>query len=153
MRALIQRVLHASVAVDGKIISKTGAGLLVLLGVGPEDSEKEAEFLAEKCVNLRIFEDEAGKMNRSLLDHHGDILIVSQFTLYADCRHGRRPSFVRAAAPEQANRLYEYFMEQVKAKDVGQVGHGIFGADMKVELCNDGPVTILLDTDEIMPKK
>ena len=152
MRALLQRVTHASVTVDGELVSKTGKGLLILLGVAPTDSEKEADFLAEKCVNLRIFEDENGKMNRSLLDVHGDALVVSQFTLYADCRHGRRPAFTDAAPPAHADKLYEYFMAQVKQKDIGEVGHGIFGADMKVELLNDGPVTIMLDTDEIMSK-
>ena len=152
MRALLQRVQFASVTVDGELISKTGKGLLILLGVAPTDSEKEADFLAEKCVNLRIFEDENGKMNRSLLDVHGDALIVSQFTLYADCRHGRRPAFTDAAPPAHADKLYEYFMAQVKQKDIGEVGHGVFGADMKVELLNDGPVTIMLDTEEIMSK-
>lgn len=153
MRALIQRVRHASVTVEGELISKTGVGLLILLGVGPQDTEKEADFLAEKCANLRIFNDENGKMNRSLLDVKGDALVVSQFTLYADCKKGRRPAFVGAAGPEQANRLYEYFKSQMEQKEIGAVGHGIFGADMKVELLNDGPVTILLDTDEIMAKK
>lgn len=153
MRALIQRVRHASVTVEGELISKTGEGLLILLGVGPQDTEKEADFLAEKCANLRIFNDENGKMNRSLLDVKGDALVVSQFTLYADCKKGRRPAFVGAAGPEQANRLYEYFKSQMEQKKIGAVGHGIFGADMKVELLNDGPVTILLDTDEIMAKK
>lgn len=152
MRALLQRVTHASVTVEGELVSKTGKGLLILLGVAPSDSEKEADFLAEKCVNLRIFEDENGKMNRSLLDVHGDALVVSQFTLYADCRHGRRPAFTDAAAPAHADKLYEYFMAQLKTKDIGEVGHGIFGADMKVELLNDGPVTIMLDTDVIMSK-
>ena len=152
MRALIQRVTHASVTVEGELISKTGKGLLILLGVAPTDSEKEADFLAEKCANLRIFEDENGKMNRSLLDVHGDALVVSQFTLYADCRHGRRPAFTDAAPPAHADKLYEYFMAQLKQKDIGEVGHGIFGADMKVELLNDGPVTIMLDTDVIMSK-
>lgn len=153
MRALIQRVAHASVTVEGELVSKTGAGLLILLGVGPEDTEKEADFLADKCANLRIFHDEQGKMNRSLLDVKGDALVVSQFTLYADCRHGRRPSFIGAAGPQEADRLYEYFMEQLKQKELGQIGHGVFGADMKVDLLNDGPVTIMLDTDEIMSKK
>ena len=150
MRALIQRVTHASVTVEGELISKTGPGLLILLGVGPEDSEKEADFLAEKCVNLRIFNDENGKMNRCLLDEKGDALVVSQFTLYADCKKGRRPAFVGAAGPDHANKLYEYFKAQMEKKDIGTVGHGVFGADMKVELLNDGPVTIMLDTDEIM---
>ena len=152
MRALIQRVTHASVTVEGELVSKTGKGLLILLGVAPSDSEKEADFLAEKCVNLRIFEDENGKMNRSLLDVHGDALVASQFTLYADCRHGRRPAFTDAAPPAHADKLYEHFMAQLKQKDIGEGGHGIFGADMKVELLNDGPVTIMLDTDVIMSK-
>lgn len=153
MRALIQRVSYASVTVEGELISKTGPGLLILLGVAPEDTEKEADFLAEKCVNLRIFQDDAGKMNRSLLDVKGDALVVSQFTLYADCKKGRRPAFVGAAGAEHADRLYEYFKAQMEQKEIGAVGHGVFGADMKVELLNDGPVTIWLDTEEIMPKK
>ena len=153
MRALIQRVKYASVAVEGQTIGKIEQGLLVLLGVGPQDTEKEADFLADKCANLRIFVDENDKMNLSLLDIGGEMLVVSQFTLYADCKKGRRPSFIGAAAPAQADALYEYF--QQKAKDVGvkKVEHGSFGADMKVELLNDGPVTIMLDTDEIMPKR
>ncbi len=153
MRALIQRVTHASVTVEGELISRTGPGLLILLGVSPNDSEKEADFLVEKCVNLRIFQDDQGKMNRSLLDVKGDALVVSQFTLYADCKKGRRPAFTDAAGGEQANKLYEYFKAQLEQKDIGSVGHGIFGADMKVELLNDGPVTIMLDTDVIMPGK
>lgn len=153
MKALLQRVARAKVTVEGETISQIGPGLLVLLGVGPKDTEQEADFLAEKCVNLRIFHDQEGKMNRSLLDEKGDILVVSQFTLYADCKKGRRPSFVEAAPPAQADQLYQYFTAQVRAKEVGQVGCGVFGADMKVELLNDGPVTIMLDTDEIMPKK
>ena len=153
MRALIQRVKHASVTVEGNCIGKIQQGLLVLLGVGPEDTEQEADFLAEKCANLRIFTDENDKMNLSLLDIGGEMLVVSQFTLYADCRKGRRPAFVGAAKPELADRLYEYFKESVKRAGVSTVEHGEFGADMKVELLNDGPVTIMLDTDEIMPKK
>ena len=152
MRALLQRVTYASVTVEGELISKTGEGLLILLGVGPEDTEKEADFLADKCANLRIFHDENGKMNRSLLDVKGDALVVSQFTLYADCKKGRRPAFTGAAGPDKANALYEYFLAQMAQKDIGQVGHGVFGADMKVELLNDGPVTIMLDTDEVMSK-
>lgn len=153
MRALIQRVAHASVTVEGELISKINSGLLILLGVSPQDSKAEADFLAEKCVNLRIFNDSNDKMNLSLLDVKGDALVVSQFTLYADCKKGRRPAFVNAAPPDYANELYEYFLQQVKSKDIGSVGNGIFGADMKVDLLNDGPVTIMLDTDEIMPRK
>ena len=153
MRALVQRVTHASVTVEGDCVGKISEGLLVLLGVGPNDTEKEADFLAKKCANLRIFTDENDKMNLSLLDIGGQMLVVSQFTLYADCSHGRRPAFIGAAAPEFANRLYEYFQQSVQKEGVQTVQHGIFGADMKVELLNNGPVTILLDTDEIMPKK
>ena len=153
MRALIQRVKHASVTVEGNCIGKIEKGLLVLLGVGPQDTEKQADFLAEKCANLRIFVDENDKMNLSLLDIGGEMLVVSQFTLYADCKHGRRPSFIGAAAPAEADRLYEYFQQKVKDAGVQNVQHGEFGADMKVELLNDGPVTIMLETDEIMPKK
>ena len=125
----------------------------LLLGVGPQDTEKQADFLAEKCANLRIFVDENDKMNLSLLDIGGEMLVVSQFTLYADCRKGRRPSFVNAAAPAEADRLYEYFQQSVKNAGVAKVEHGKFGASMQVELLNNGPVTIMLDTDEIMPKK
>lgn len=153
MRAILQRVTHSSVTVDGKKISEIGKGLLVLLGVGPDDTEEEARFLADKAANLRIFTDEQDKMNLSLLDITGEMLVVSQFTLYADCKKGRRPSFTSAAAPAEANRLYEYFVEYVASLGVSKVGHGEFGADMKVELLNDGPVTIILDTTEIMPKK
>ncbi len=153
MRALIQRVKYASVAVEGQTIGKIEQGLLVLLGVGPQDTEKEADFLADKCANLRIFVDENDKMNLSLLDIEGEMLVVSQFTLYADCKKGRRPSFIGAAAPAQADALYEYFQQKAKDAGVKKVEHGSFGADMKVELLNDGPVTIMLDTDEIMPKR
>ena len=153
MRALIQRVSHASVTVEGECVGKIEKGLLVLLGVGPQDTEKQADFLAEKCANLRIFVDEIDKMNLSLLDIGGEMLVVSQFTLYADCRKGRRPSFVNAAAPAEADRLYEYFQQSVKNAGVAKVEHGKFGASMQVELLNNGPVTIMLDTDEIMPKK
>ena len=153
MRALIQRVKYASVAVEGQTIGKIEQGLLVLLGVGPQDTEKEADFLADKCANLRIFVDENDKMNLSLLDIGGEMLVGSQFTLYADCKKGRRPSFIGAAAPAQADALYEYFQQKAKDAGVKKVEHGSFGADMKVELLNDGPVTIMLDTDEIMPKR
>lgn len=149
MRALVQRVTHASVTVEGDCVGKISEGLLVLLGVGPNDTEKEADFLAKKCANLRIFTDENDKMNLSLLDIGGQMLVVSQFTLYADCSHGRRPAFIGAAAPELANRLYEYFQQSVQKEGVQTVQHGIFGADMKVELLNNGPVTILLDTDQM----
>ena len=149
MRALIQRVKYASVAVEGQTIGKIEQGLLVLLGVGPQDTEKEADFLADKCANLRIFVDENDKMNLSLLDIGGEMLVVSQFTLYADCKKGRRPSFIGAAAPAQADALYEYFQQKAKDAGVKKVEHGSFGADMKVELLNDGPVTLWMDTAQM----
>lgn len=153
MKALIQRVTHASVTVDGERLSEIGQGLLILLGVKAGDTQKETEYLAEKTVNLRIFTDDEGKMNRSLLDIDGQALIISQFTLCADCKKGRRPSYTGAAAPDEADQLYQEFIELVRQAGVKKVGEGRFGADMKVELLNDGPVTIMLDTDEIMPKK
>lgn len=144
MRLVIQRVTHASVTVENEVVGKIGKGFLVLLGVGPEDTEKEADLLVQKLIKLRIFEDENGKMNLSLKDVNGELLIVSQFTLYADCSGGNRPSFVNAAKPEKANELYEYCIKKCKEQDI-KVEHGIFGADMKVELLNDGPVTIILE--------
>ena len=153
MRALIQRVSHASVTVEGECVGKIEKGLLVLLGVGPQDTEEIVEKMADKMMRLRIFSDENDKINRSLSDVDGELLLVSQFTLYADCRKGRRPSFVNAAAPAEADRLYEYFQQSVKNAGVAKVEHGKFGASMQVELLNNGPVTIMLDTDEIMPKK
>lgn len=150
MRALIQRVGHASVTVDGEVTGSCGKGLLVLLGVGHEDDEALAEKLWNKVLGLRIFEDEAGKTNLSLADVGGEALVVSQFTLYANCRRGRRPSFTEAAAPAQANALYERFCELAEA-DLGaeHVGRGVFGAMMDIELVNDGPFTVWLDTDEL----
>ena len=144
MRAVIQRVKNADVKVDGKTIGEIGRGLLVLLGVGPDDTTKNADELLKKVCNLRIFRDENEKMNLSVKDIDGEILVVSQFTLYADCQKGNRPSFVNAAPPEKANELYEYFKAQC-AKEVKHVGSGIFGTDMKVNLLNDGPVTIILE--------
>lgn len=148
MRALIQRVKHASVTVEGNCIGKIEKGLLVLLGVGPQDTEKQADFLAEKCANLRIFVDENDKMNLSLLDIGGEMLVVSQFTLYADCKHGNRPSFIKAGKPDMANEMYEYIIAKCR-EQVETVETGEFGADMKVELLNDGPFTILLDSDQL----
>ena len=150
MRALIQRVRHASVTVDSEVTGSCGKGLLVLLGVGHEDDEALAEKLWNKILGLRIFEDEAGKTNLSLADVGGEALVVSQFTLYANCRRGRRPSFTDAAAPAQANALYERFCELAEA-DLGaeHVGRGVFGAMMEVSLVNDGPFTIWLDTTEL----
>ena len=150
MRALIQRVRHASVTVDGEVTGSCGKGLLVLLGIGHEDDEALAEKLWNKILGLRIFEDEVGKANLSLADVGGEALVVSQFTLYANCRRGRRPSFTDAAAPAQANALYERFCELAEA-DLGaeHVGRGVFGATMEVSLVNDGPFTIWLDTTEL----
>lgn len=144
MRLVIQRVTYASVTVENEVVGKIGKGFLVLLGVGPEDTKNEADFLVQKLIKLRIFEDENGKMNLSLKDVNGELLIVSQFTLYADCSGGNRPSFVNAAKPEKANELYEYFIRKCEEQDI-KVEHGIFGADMQVELLNDGPVTIIID--------
>ncbi len=143
MRALIQRVSHAEVIADGVMTGKIGQGLLVLLGVAPEDDADIGAYLADRCVNLRIFEDENGKMNRSLTDVGGAMLVISQFTLFADTTQGRRPYFGNAAPPELANELYENFKRDA-AKSV-PVECGRFGADMKVSLCNDGPVTIMLE--------
>ncbi|HET9530625.1 MAG TPA: D-aminoacyl-tRNA deacylase [Blastocatellia bacterium] len=145
MRAVIQRVSHASVEVEGEITGEIEEGLLVLLGVARDDTEAEADYLAEKITNLRIFNDEQGKMNRSLLDTGGAMLVVSQFTLYGDARRGRRPSYTDAAEPEKANALYQYFVERVRAQSI-RVETGVFRAMMKVRLTNDGPVTILLDS-------
>ena len=151
MRLVIQRVSHASVTVDGKITGKIGKGFLVLLGAGSEDTEEIAEKMADKMLRLRIFADENDKTNLSVTDVKGELLIVSQFTLYADCRKGNRPSFIKAGDPAKANELYEHFKEYCK-KTIPVVESGIFGADMKVELCNDGPFTIVLDSDEIIKK-
>lgn len=149
MKAVIQRVAHASVKVDGKTIGSCGQGFLILLGVMAGDDEKEADKLVNKTVNLRVFEDENGKMNLSSLDIGGEMLVVSQFTLCADCTHGRRPSFTPSAPPDEANRLYEYFVRRLKENGISHVETGVFGADMKVELLNDGPVTIILDSSEL----
>jgi D-tyrosyl-tRNA(Tyr) deacylase len=145
MRAVVQRVREASVTVAGLPVSRIGQGLLVLLGVGQGDTEKDAVQLAEKVVHLRIFADEAGHMNRSVQDVAGALLVVSQFTLYGDARKGRRPSFVQAAPPAEAERLYRRFVEGVTASGLS-VAEGIFQADMDVSLVNQGPVTILLDS-------
>jgi len=147
MRAVIQRVTNASVTVDGKTVGQVDKGFMVLLGVLEGDTEKEAEILARKTALLRVFEDENGKMNLSVLDTDGEILAVSQFTLCADTKKGNRPSFTPSAEPNEANRLYDIYCEQLKANGVRKVEKGIFGADMKVSLVNDGPVTICLDTD------
>jgi D-tyrosyl-tRNA(Tyr) deacylase len=147
MRAVLQRVSGARVTVEGRVTGEIGAGLMVLLAVGREDTSAAAASMAEKCANLRIFEDDQGKMNRSLLDVKGSALVVSQFTLYGDARGQRRPSFISAAPPELANRLYEEFCEVLRNLGV-TVATGIFQAIMSVELVNEGPVTILLDSDK-----
>jgi D-aminoacyl-tRNA deacylase len=147
MRAVIQRVSSARVTVDGRIAGEIRAGLVVLLGVGRLDNPESAAYLAEKIANLRIFADVAGKMNRSLLETAGSVLVVSQFTLYGDTRGGRRPSYIQAASPEEANRLYEEFVQAMRAAGV-TVATGVFQAHMQVELVNDGPVTILLDSEK-----
>ena len=149
MRAVLTRVKSASVAIDGQTVGQIGQGFLILLGVGPEDTEKECRYLAEKALGLRIFEDENGKMNRSLEDVGGQVLVVSQFTLYGNCRKGRRPSFTDAADPALGNRLYEQFLQECRRLGY-EPQHGIFGADMKVASVNDGPVTLILDTDVLM---
>ena len=149
MKAVIQRVKHSSVTVDGELISKINNGFMILLGVMEGDTEEDANKLVKKIPNLRIFEDDNGKMNLSLLDTLGEILLVSQFTLCADCSHGRSPSFIKSAPPKEANALYEYVADELKKAGVKDVKTGIFGADMKVDLLNDGPVTIILDSKEL----
>lgn len=144
MKLVIQRVKNARVDVDGKIVGKIEKGFLVLLGVTHNDTKKEADYLVKKLCNLRVFEDENGKMNLSLKDIGGELLIVSQFTLYADCSQGNRPSFIEAARPEVAKPLYEYFCNECEKNEI-RVEKGIFGADMKVSLLNDGPVTIVME--------
>ncbi len=147
MRALLQRVTQAKVVVEGSVVAEIGAGLLILLGVAKPDTVADAAFLAEKALTLRIFQDAEGKMNRSLLDTQGSLLVVSQFTLYGDCRKGRRPGFEVAAPPEQARALYEYFVEIARRSGL-RVETGVFQAHMEVSLINDGPVTLMLETNE-----
>ena len=145
MRAVVQRVSEASVSVAGENVGRIGSGLLVLLGVGQGDTDEDANYLAEKVIHLRVFPDEAGQMNRSVLEVRGELLVVSQFTLYGDCRRGRRPSYIDAAPPDEANRLYARFV--LSAKQFGLVvREGVFRAMMDVSLVNSGPVTILLDS-------
>ena len=145
MRAVVQRVTKASVKVEGQTVGRIDDGLVVLLGVASEDQQSDVDYIADKIMNLRIFEDDEGKMNRSLLETGGAMLVVSQFTLYGDVRRGRRPSFTDAAAPELANRLYEEFVARIESQGV-RAETGVFQAMMKVNLVNDGPVTILLDS-------
>ncbi|MBR6069301.1 MAG: D-tyrosyl-tRNA(Tyr) deacylase [Ruminococcus sp.] len=144
MRIVLQRVTSASVSVDGEVTGRIGTGYLVLLGVGQGDTEEDCRRLADKLINLRIFSDENGKINLSLADVGGELLVVSQFTLYADCRKGNRPNFIQAGKPDEAERLYNYFVDYCRSKGK-HVETGIFGADMKVELVNDGPFTIVLE--------
>lgn len=145
MRAVVQRVKQASVEINEKLISEISHGLLILLGVGKDDEESDVEYVADKIANLRVFEDEQGKMNLSLIDVEGQVLVVPQFTLYGDCRKGRRPSFINAARPEKAEELYRKFISALKNAGL-EVKEGVFGAFMDVSLINNGPVTILLDS-------
>ena len=145
MRAVVQRVTRASVTVDHKIVGEIGNGLVVLLGIARDDAEQDAEYLVEKIAALRIFDDESGRMNRSVTDVHGGVLIVSQFTLYGDVRRGLRPSWIDAAPPEIAEQLYDFFVKQARTS-ISEVATGSFRAMMLLELVNDGPVTILLDS-------
>lgn len=147
MRAVIQRVSESSVTVDGKVVGNSQKGYMILLGVVRGDTDENAQLLARKTAALRVFEDENGKMNKSVIDIDGEILAISQFTLCADCKKGNRPSFTDSEEPENAKRLYELYCEELKKNGVRRVEKGIFAADMKVSLVNDGPVTICLDTD------
>ena len=147
MKLVVQRVSHASVTVEGNVVGKINNGLMILIGAKKGDTEKDVEYCVEKALNLRIFSDENDKMNLSVKDIQGELLLISQFTLYGDTSHGRRPSFIEAEEPEHANELYELFIE--KAKESGlKVEKGIFGADMKVELLNNGPVTLIVESPE-----
>lgn len=151
MKFVIQRVKNASVTVDNKIVGSINKGFLVLIGITHTDTKEIADVLIKKLIKLRIFEDENEKMNLALNDVNGELLLVSQFTLYANCTGGNRPAFIDAAKPDYANELYEYIIDECKKQDIN-VQTGIFGADMKVELLNDGPVTIILDSKELMKK-
>ena len=148
MRFVVQRVTHASVTVDGNVIGKIGQGFMVLIGVSDEDTKETADKMVKKLLGLRIFEDENGKTNLDIHTVGGSLLLMSQFTLYADCKHGNRPSFIKAGKPDMANEMYEYIIAKCR-EQVETVETGEFGADMKVELLNDGPFTILLDSDQL----
>ena len=152
MKFVIQRVRHAEVAVDGECIGKIGHGLLVLIGISDYDTAQIADKMVRKLIGLRIFDDENGKTNLDLKSVNGELLLISQFTLYADCRKGNRPSFIKAGKPDMANELYEYIIGECR-REIPVVEHGSFGADMKVSLLNDGPFTIVLDSDEILPQE
>ena len=149
MKAVIQRVTYASCTIDGEVTGKCGKGFMILLGVVAGDTKNDADKLIKKIPYLRIFKDENDKMNLSCLDIDGEMLVISQFTLAADCSHGRRPSFINAAAPDEANELYEYLVAGLRNAGVKSVETGEFGADMKIELLNDGPVTIILDSKDL----
>ena len=148
MRFVVQRVTHASVTVDSQVIGKIGNGFMVLIGVADTDTREIADKMVKKLLGLRIFEDENGKTNRDIHTVGGELLLISQFTLYANCRHGNRPSFIEAGKPDMANEMYEYIIAKCK-EQIPVVEKGEFGADMKVELLNDGPFTILLDSDQL----
>ena len=148
MRMVYQRVSRAAVTADGVLTGTVGRGAMLLLGVGPQDTEEDGAWLAKKALELRVFEDDDGRMNRSLADIDGELLVVSNFTLYGDCRRGRRPDFTGAGTPAQAKRLYERFLEQLKALGVRRVEAGVFGADRAIDRVADGPVTLLLDSAE-----
>ena len=148
MRIVLQRCLEASVTINGEVVGEVGPGLLLLLGIAPEDTQREVEWMCNKVSGLRIFEDADGKMNKSVLDVGGEILVVSQFTLYGNCRKGRRPSFVGAGHPSMAAPLVEQFCKVLRENGVSKVATGQFGADMKVGLVNDGPVTLIIDSPE-----
>lgn len=149
MKAVLQRVKYSNVKIDGNIVGSCGNGFMILLGVMQGDTLHDVDKLVNKIPNLRVFEDDNGKMNRSLLDTGGELLVISQFTLCADCTHGRRPSFTDSAPPKEANNLYELFVQKLRDAGVTRVQTGEFGADMQVELVNDGPVTIILDSREL----
>ena len=152
MKFVIQRVTDAKVSVDGKVVGKIGKGFMVLIGIAGTDTVEIADKMIKKLIGMRIFEDENGKTNLALKDVGGELLLISQFTLYSDCKKGNRPSFVNAGAPDMADEMYQYIISQCK-KEIDLVEKGIFGADMKVSLVNDGPFTIVLDSDEIIKNK
>jgi len=150
MRIVLQRVKSASVDVSGETVGQIGSGLLILLGIARTDSQQDADYLADKIIHLRVFPDQAGRMNRSIMEIGGGLLVVSQFTLYGDCKRGRRPSFDEAAPPEKARELYEYFVNQLKSSNI-MIETGVFQAEMEVHLVNDGPVTLILESKTTLP--
>lgn len=153
MRIVLQRVSKASISINGGVPEHIESGLVALVGINNSDNEQTADYMINKMINLRIFEDDKGAMNLSLLDTDGDLLVVSNFTLYANSKKGRRPSFIEAGRPEHAEPLFDYLVSQLNEQSIKKVVSGEFGAYMKIDLCNDGPVTIILDSDEIMPNK